>query len=145
MDIYLGIIEMRGGKMLQELQEKINQTEYWDLKILDLQIKYFGDEVIIYVYNDDDTSWKISFSSCYKVNYETDATWRTITHVCDMKRPQLGYYGQDITLNESKEFDGFYDVTIDLTILTAKIVCREIYVEKIANSLFDFFWQEKNN
>ena len=27
-----------------------------------------------------------------------------------MKKPQLGYYGQDITLNESKEFDGFYDV-----------------------------------
>ena len=128
--------------MLEELQEKINQTAYWDLEILDFQINYFGDEVIIYVYNDDDTSWKISFSSCYKVNYETDANWRTITHVRDMKKPQLGYYGQDITIDESKEFDGFYDVSIDLTVLTARLVCKEIHVEKITNDLLNFFWQQ---
>ena len=31
--------------MIKMLQEKINQTEYWDLKILDFNIDYFGDEV----------------------------------------------------------------------------------------------------
>ena len=59
-----------------------------------------------------------------------------------MKKPQLGYYGQDITLNESKDFEGFYDISIDLTILTAKIICKEVSVEKISNSSLSMFWEE---
>lgn len=59
-----------------------------------------------------------------------------------MKKAQLGYYGQDITLNETKEFKEFYDVSIDLTILTAKIICKEINVEKISNSLLNIFWED---
>ena len=67
--------------MIESMQKKIDQTEYWDLAILDFQVNFFGDEVNIFVYNDDDTSWKISFLSCFRVTYETDSTWRTIIHV----------------------------------------------------------------
>ena len=67
--------------MIESMQKKIDQTEYWDLAILDYQVNFFGDEVNIFVYNDDDTSWKISFLSCFRVTYETDSTWRTIIHV----------------------------------------------------------------
>ena len=132
-------------EMIESMQEKIDQTEYWDLDVLDFQTNFFGDEVNIFVYNDADTSWRISFLSCYKVTYETDATWRTIAHVRDMKKPQLGYYGQDITLSESKDFEGFYDVSIDLTILTAKIICKEVSVEKISNSSLSMFWEDRQN
>ena len=127
--------------MLKELQRKIDETQYWDLRILDFQIDYFGDEVNIFIYNDEVTSWRISFSSCYRVEYQTDANWRTITHVSDMRKAQLGYYGQDITLTQNKSLDDFYDVKIDLTILTAKVTCKEINVEKVSNSLVDVFWQ----
>lgn len=127
--------------MLKELQRKIDETQYWDLRILDFQIDYFGDEVNIFIYNDEVTSWRISFLSCYRVEYQTDANWRTITHVSDMKKAQLGYYGQDITLTQNKSLDDFYDVKIDLTILTAKVTCKEINVEKVSNSLVDIFWQ----
>ncbi len=127
--------------MLKELQRKIDETQYWDLRILDFQIDYFGDEVNIFIYNDEVTSWRISFSSCYRVEYQTDANWRTITHVSDMRKAQLGYYGQDITLTQNKSLDDFYDVKIDLTILTAKVTCKKINVEKVSNSLVDIFWQ----
>ena len=127
--------------MLKELQRKIDETQYWDLRILDFQIDYFGDEVNIFIYNDEVTSWRISFSSCYRVEYQTDANWRTIAHVSDMRKAQLGYYGQDITLTQNKSLDDFYDVKIDLTILTAKVTCKEINVEKVSNSLVDVFWQ----
>ena len=50
-----------------------------------------------------------------------------------MSSPQLGNYGQDITLTKSKDFMGFYDVSIDLTILTAKIICKDVSVEKVFN------------
>lgn len=129
--------------MIKMLQKKINQTEYWDLEILDFNVNFFGDEVNIYVYNDFDTSWKISFLSCLKVTYETDANWRTIKHVREMKRTQLGYYGQDITLSKSKDFVGFYDVFIDLTLLTAKIICKDVSVEKVSNSSLNIFWKDK--
>lgn len=131
--------------MLKTIQEKIDQTEYWDLPVLDFQIKFFGDEVDLFLYHDEDTSWKISFLTCHRVSYETDATWRGVARVREMKKPQLGYYGQDITLNESKEFDGFYDVSMDLTILTAQIVCKEITVEKVSNDSWDIFWKKNEN
>lgn len=128
--------------MVETLQAKIDQTEYWDLKILDLNANFFGDEVNIFVYTDTDTCWKISFLSCFRVIYETDAVWRSITNVRDMRKPQLGYYGQDITLSESKDFEGFYDVSIDLTIMTAKIICKDVNVEKVSNSTLNIFWWE---
>lgn len=127
--------------MLKELQRKIDETQYWDLRILGFQIDYFGDEVNIFIYNDEVTSWRISFSSCYRAEYQTDANWRTIAHVRDMRKAQLGYYGQDITLTQNKSLDDFYDVKIDLTILTAKVTCKEINVEKVSNSLVNVFWQ----
>ena len=130
----------RYNKMIEALQAKIDQTEYWDVKILDFNINFFGDEVNIFVYNDDETSWKISFLSCFKVTYETDATWRSITNVREMKRPQLGYFGQDITLSENKEYEGFYDVSIDLSIMTAKITCKDVNVELLSNNILDIFW-----
>ncbi len=131
--------------MLKTIQEKIDQTEYWDLPVLDFQIKFFGDEVDLFLYHDEDTSWKLSFLTCHRVAYETNATWRGVARVREMKKPQLGYYGQDITLNESKEFDGFYDVSMDLTILTAQIVCKEITVEKVSNDSWDIFWKKNEN
>ena len=132
---------------IDSLQEKIDKTEYWDMKILDFQINYFGDEVNMWIYSDADTSWRISFLSCYKVSYETDATWRGIPYVCDMKKPQLGYYGQDITISESEEFKGFYSISMNLTILLVQIICKEVQVEKVPNSSLNIFWMNpvKNN
>lgn len=126
--------------MMEALQAKIGQTEYWDVEILDFNINFFGDEVNIFVYKDDETSWKISFLSCFKVTYETDAAWRSITNVREMKKPQLGYFGQDITLSENKEYEGFYDVSIDLSIMTAKITCKYVNVELLSNNTLDIFW-----
>lgn len=126
--------------MIEILQAKIDQTEYWDLEILDFNTNFFGDEVNIFVYIDAETSWKISFLSCFKVTYETDATWRSITKVREMKKPQLGYFGQDITLSENKEYEGFYDVSIDLSIMIAKIICKDVNVELVSNNTLDIFW-----
>ena len=128
--------------MVELLQAEIDQTEYWDLKILDFNAGFLGDEVSIFVYNDTDTSWKISFLSCFRVTYETDAAWRSIENVKKMRKPQLGYYGQDITLSENKDFEGFYDVSIDLAILTAKIICKDVSVEMVSNSTLNIFWRE---
>ncbi len=122
-----------------EIQKMIDETDYWDMEILDLKASYFGDEVELIVDNDEKTCWKISFLSCYRVLYETDANKRKIIKVRDMKKPQLGYYGQDISVCESENVD-FYKVDLDLSIMEMKIECKDILVEKIKKKNLEWFW-----
>lgn len=126
---------------IEEFQERIDSTEYWDSDILDFSINYFGDEVCMYIYNDDKTSWKLSFLSCFKVRYETDAAWRSIPHVKDMNAPQLGYYGQDITVYENKEDNRFMDIKMDLTIMQVQLSFKDMLLEKVLNEDVSFFWK----
>lgn len=52
---------------------KIETTNYWDAQILDIKSLFLGDEVHLYIENDEETCWSIQFLLCYKVDYETDA------------------------------------------------------------------------
>eukprot|EP00833_Pecoramyces_ruminatium_P017447 jgi/Orpsp1_1/1191479/evm.model.d7180000086139.1 len=138
--------------MKEEFQKSIDSTDYWDAKVLDFNCNFFGDEVCLYLENDECTSWKITFLVCHSVQYETDAAWsktwrKDKGYVRDMNSQQLGYYGQDITVNENKEHEGFYDVTFDFSIMKGKITCKEIKVEKLSNETLNFFWKKnkKNN
>lgn len=114
------------------MQNRIDKTDYWDMPILDLKISFFGDEVELFVDNDEETCWRLTFLSCWKVLYETDAdaNWRKNINVRDMKKSQLGYYGQDITVSESIT-EKFYKVDLDLSIMEMHIECRDILVEKV--------------
>lgn len=124
---------------IHEIQEQIDRTEYWDVKILNLNISFFGDEIEVIIDDDENQCWKINFLSCYKVSYETDVNCRKIANVKNMKKSQLGYFGQEIKINESNEND-FYDVYMDLSIMIMNIECKEIQVSKAFKSDFDFFW-----
>ena len=73
-------------KMNNEIQKLIDETDYWDVEILDLKASFFGDEVEMIIDNDEETCWKICFLSCNKVLYETDAIKRKIAKVRDMKK-----------------------------------------------------------
>ena len=85
------------------IQELIDKTDYWDMRILDVTASYFGDEVKLLIENDEVTCWRISFLSCYKVSYNTDADRRKISKVKSMRKSQLGYYGQNITVCKSNK------------------------------------------
>lgn len=123
-----------------ELQKMIDKTDYWDVEILDMKASYFGDVVEMYIDNDEETCWKVSFLSCYKVSYETDANRRKIINVKDMKKPQLGYFGQDISVSRSK-IEDFYIVKLDLSIMEMQIECRDIQIDKIAKKDISLFWK----
>ncbi|ORY23851.1 hypothetical protein LY90DRAFT_675396 [Neocallimastix californiae] len=134
--------------MSEDIQKIINSTNYWDLKVLDFNCSFFGDEVVIFIENDENTSWKISFRVCKSVKYETDAAWSKTWrkgkgYVREMNSQQLGYYCQDITVQENNEYEGFYNVTFDLSIMTGKIICKEINVECLPNKQLNFFWNKE--
>ncbi|WP_219931632.1 hypothetical protein [Listeria monocytogenes] len=128
---------------IELLQNEIDNTEYWDMSILDIQTRYFGDEVYIFIENNEKTCWKISFISCYKVSYETDANWRTIDNVKEMRGGQLGYDGQDISLKKYEENENFVQCSLDLSIMLMNIVCKNILVEEVSMKDNLFFWQDK--
>ena len=134
-DIYRKFIKM----MVNKMQELIDKTDYWDMRVLDVKASYFGDEVEILIENDEETCWKISFLSCYKVSYNTDANRRKISNVKSMRKSQLGYYGQDITVCKSDK-DNFYKVDLDLSIMEMQIECQDILIEQIARDNFELFW-----
>ncbi len=117
----------------REIQKIIDATDYWDMRILNLEISYFGDEVELIIDNDEETCWKISFLMCYKVLYETDVLRRKNIYVRNMKETQLAYYGQDISVSES-EADDCYKVDLDLSIMEMHIDCKEILVQKISKN-----------
>ncbi len=122
------------NKELKEIQARIDKTNYCDAPILAFQAIYFGDEVELVIENDAATAWKISFLLCYSLEYTTDAAapnWRDDQPVRDMTRPQLCYYVQAITVKNSAEVEGFYEVNLDLSILNARIICKDILVELV--------------
>ncbi|EAA0348495.1 hypothetical protein BJM49_10685 [Listeria monocytogenes] len=127
--------------MINELQKKIDEINYWDLLVLDIQSKYFGDEVYIYIEKDEEICWKLSFTSCYKVSYETDAKWRGDFKVRNTG-PKSGYYAQDISLNRYAENEDFIECSFDASIMTMNIICKGIIVEEVNMADSSFFWKD---
>ena len=125
---------------LQEIQNQIDKTEYGDMEILDLKISYFGDEVEMLVDDEGEYCWKITFLSCHKVYYETDVTRRNIKNVRVMLKPQLGYYGQDISVTKSN-IEGLYKIIMDLSIMDMVVECKDVEVSRILRSDLDLFWE----
>ena len=125
--------------MVNKMQELLAKPDYWHMRVLDVKASYFGDEVEILIENDEETCWKISFLSCYKVSYNTDANRRKISNVKSMRKSQLCYYGQDITVCKSDK-DNFYKVDLDLSIMEMQIECQDILIEQIARDNFELFW-----
>jgi hypothetical protein len=123
-----------------EMQKEIDNMDYWDCKVLDININYFGDEVTVVFENDKDTDFLIKFLMCYKVSYETDANNRW-NHgcVCSMEKRQLGYYAHDITIEKS-DIEEFIEVKLVLPMFFANIICKEISVSKIEHIEDNFFW-----
>lgn len=127
---------------IEELQKSINDTDYWDCRVLDFSINYFGDEISIVLEDEGQLCYVIKFLLCYKVTYETDAKdrWKNM-EVKEMNKGQLGYFAHDITLKKSM-IDEFMEVNLVLAPLFAKFICKDIVVTHIKYKNTDFFWDK---
>lgn len=125
---------------VSKLQEEINNMDYWDCRVLDFTISYFGDEITVVLENDTQTDFIVKFLKCYKAEYETDAKnrWNNMD-VKSMSKGKLGYFAHDISIKESSE-DGFIEVSLVLPMLFGKIICKDISIAKANHSNDDFFW-----
>jgi len=127
---------------IEEMQKIIDDTDYWDCRLLDFSINYFGDEISMVIEDEEQLCYVIKFLLCYKVEYETDAKdrWKGM-EVKLMNRGQLAYFVHDISLKRSME-EGFIEVNLDLAPLFTKIICKDILVTHTKYENTDFFWNK---
>jgi len=110
---------------VKKLQKKINKICFDEKRVSVFQINYFGDEVDVYLDNEDGTWWKVSFLICDNVSYETN---RKNHHVRNMTKDQLSYCCQGIILSEVGDFTS---VKMDLTIMTVNLQCKLIEISSV--------------
>jgi hypothetical protein len=110
--------------------------------VLDFQIKYFDDEVEVVIEGNDKIDFILRFFMCQRGEYETDAKdrWKGMD-VKSMSKLQLGYFAHDISLKESN-LEGFIEVNLEIPMIFAKIVCKEIMISNIAQADTEFFWSK---
>ena len=84
---------------ISDKEKMLNKLCYQDGQMLDFRIKYFGDEINLYIEKDKINCYKLTFLQCYKVSYETDANLRWEEKaIKDLKIQQIGYYAHDIVI-----------------------------------------------
>jgi hypothetical protein len=129
---------------IDTLQKQIDNMDYWDCKILDFQTNFFGDEVKIVIEGDEEADFVIKFLLCYKVDYETDARdrWHGLS-VKYLNKLQLGYFAHEISLKESV-IAGFIEAKVIIPFIFAKIICKDISIERIKHNDADYFWSNNN-
>ena len=126
------LIEKKDDAYINKINDDF--TRFIDCQVVDLQIKYFGDEINIIVdLNNNETYQLIKFELCKKVTYETDANeeWRKDDLIKNREYRMLDYYFQDMTVRASKEYKEMYDVSVNLAFFTMNVTCRKISSETI--------------
>ena len=130
------------GMNIEKMMERIDQTDYWDMRTLDFQTDYLGETFTMWIEDvDDDHCWKVEFLNCRKLQYTTDADWRGEYALRECSRSGVGGFGQNIEVYESEQPD-FYRVEMDLCNLFVELHCKEIRVERVPVSSHHFFWEE---
>ncbi|MHC5252739.1 hypothetical protein ACYRFS_09230 [Listeria kieliensis] len=126
---------------MEKIQKAIEDTEYWDARVLDITSSYFGDEIQV-VFEDEETDvYVLKFIHCYKVSYENSFALDSNIEVCDMNKGQLGYFMQDVSVAKYDKDDKFIKFFLDLSIMTMEIVCKSITVKKVPKNTVSFFWE----
>ena len=114
-----------------------------DALLLDLSVRYWGDELILLFQIENSNSIGLVFSLCEKVEYTTDASIRFNTRsdgklISTTRFDQnkvyntdnlsiIPYYYQGIKYNN---IDNKHVFDVDLSMMHIKVVCRNCYIEE---------------
>lgn len=126
----------------KEIQEQIDDLNYWDSEVLQLSVDYFGDEVTIVFDNS-----KLLFTGCSQVHINTDPQDRK-KPIKTLTRKQLPYFIQSIEVTnfqteslavvyfggnkqpESAEKFNLFKCKMLMPPLDVEIYCSSIVIER---------------
>ena len=114
-----------------EIQEKIDEYEYWDAWVSRLECRYFADEIELAHEYDDNDEIVYEFSGCYKSEFDHVKNYDKLKPVKDMTPPQMPYYLQNVEIGMQVDGDiTFYTCKINMFPLYLEIWCKDISVTK---------------
>jgi len=116
---------------VNEIQELINQYDYWDLRVLSLECNYFADEIKL-VYDDTDGYCVIyNFEGCYKSIFDHVKGYDKLRPVREMVTGQIPYFLQAVDVSETTMDNvHFYIGKINMFPLYLEVWCKDIKVQK---------------
>ncbi|WP_271006503.1 hypothetical protein [Listeria seeligeri] len=125
------------------IQKVIEDTDYWDARVFDCKTLYFGDEVHVIFEGEGTQIYTIKFINCFKVTYKNSFAPDTRMKVRNMSKGQLGYFMQDISVEKYEDDEEFIECSLNLSIMTMNVVCKDILVEKLDKKNSSFFWEDE--
>jgi hypothetical protein len=116
---------------INNLQNIINQYDYWDSRVSKVECNYFSDEVQIAYENGNGKMITYSFVGCYRVFFEHNKDYEKNINVKAMSMPQIPYFMQDVKLEEKYEGSvRFIVCNINMYPLQIEIWSKELIVEE---------------
>lgn len=117
------------GLKAQDLQNQINELDYWDRRVVNLICNHFADEVIIEYDFEDGQVVNYTFAGCYKANFDHCLTYDKPIPSKQLTYGQIPYFLQEVVVDETEqEKISFYRCKINMFPLYLEIWCKEITV-----------------
>ncbi|WP_445429632.1 hypothetical protein [Bacillus atrophaeus] len=114
----------------EQIQSDIESLNYWDARVLQLESRFFGDEITI-TFEDTNYNVKLSFTGCSKFSFVTTADDR-INPLKDMTKSRIPYFLQDVGISEvQSEGKDLLKCEILMPPLNVEIVCNTISITKV--------------
>lgn len=112
-----------------EIQKLIDDLDYWDARVIQLECNYFADEITM-VFEDEDENVICNFIGCYKSVFDHVKQYSKFRPVKEMDITQIPYFLQDIKIGEIKE-EGVELLTCDINMfpLYLQIWCKDIKIK----------------
>ncbi len=114
---------LRNKAKREELQRRIDETRYWDLRLKALVCEHFAEEVRVEL--EDGVSFE--FYGCHRVLFHHDPRYEKPCPAREMTVPQIPYFAQDICVTVAEE-DGvsFWKCKLDIFPMTVEIWCERV-------------------
>ena len=111
-----------------DIQKKIDDLGYWDARVVQLECKYFSDEVVL-CHEDEEFIVMYLFTGCYKTIFDHLIEYRKSKEVKNMRVPEIPYFLQKISLEESFKSDNrLYICKIEMFPMNVEIWCNDIQI-----------------
>ena len=109
-------------------QEQIDNTDYWDERVMSLECTCFSDEVILTFVNSKGKV-QLCFEQCYSVFFDHEKQYNKNIAVKKMTLLQIPYFLQNIEVTEfCDNGETFFKCTIKMFPLDVRILCKNIVV-----------------
>lgn len=117
---------------IEEIEKKMEEYQYWDSRILNIQISNFAHEVTL-IHEDDEGDAIYKFSRCYKVDFHHDLSYpkEKFLDYSHLERGQKPYFIHNIDLSVINQNNTeFYKTVLEAYPMTLTIISEELSVYK---------------